>query len=171
MDRLIAARRVNALRRAQSALFARSHTGAQPKSDRSVLHYRAPAARTFVTTYRRSIALGPFSVAPRRRFNRIRRVANVLKTLRGPTKKWKDNYRPTFTSRWSVPLRRLRTGQSALPRRFAEGQRKKSVRRYKRYFQSIAGRFAVRKLDLARAAAMRKRLRRQTPFETHRPNL
>lgn len=68
--------------------------------------------------------------------------------------------------------RKLRLiGANARTSLFKRSVRRDSRKRYPQYFRSELGRYVLRRHDVARAAGLYAKIRRQTPFDSHRPRL
>lgn len=154
-----------ALRRVQDALFSRSDTvvAKKLKSLRPAVRSRLPKHRTTTVTYKRGMAIRSASIFGTRVFKRVRTVLG------------------TFAARQTVSLnKKIRMGISVRPesRIFAkkfylDGTATRASRSNQKpgYFASSAGWQITRGADLARAAAMHTRVRRQAPFDNYRPYL
>jgi len=158
-------RKEYALRRVQDALFSRSDTivTKKLKSLRSAVRNRPPKHRTAAVTYKRGKTLRSASIFGTRVFKRVRRAPGTL-AARQPLSSNK----------------KIRMGISVRPesRIFAkkfylDGTATRAARSNQNlgYFASSAGWQITRGADLARAAAMHTRVRRQAPFDNYRPYL
>jgi ribosomal protein S4 len=170
-DSLTDLRQDYARRRAQSTLFARKNkkliTG-QPKTIRSILHYRAPLMRTSAVTYRRAPALIFDSVAAHSTYRMLQETHKHSSTFRTRAQRFKR----FLGRRWTVFPKKLGINRPRLGvTRVNNSTVSTGVRQKRNYFGPIAGLHVGDSMDMARAAAMYKRLQRQTPFETFRPNL
>jgi ribosomal protein S4 len=171
VDSLADLRQNYAYRRAQSTLFARKTkklSREQPKTARSILHHRAPAMRTSPVTYRRAPALIFDSVAARSTYRMLKETRKYSTMLRVRAQRFKR----FLGRRWTVFPKKLCINKPRFGvNRFSNSSVSGRARQRRNYFGPIAGLHIGDSMDMARAAAMYKRLQRQTPFETFRPQL
>jgi len=107
-----------------------------------------------------------------RSFKHLREVQKKLKSKYPRSFNRKPRFKMAMRPTWRTHNKRLRAGKPAVRgMSFGRTLSRGRTRQHKDYFASSAGWQITRGIDMAKAAAMHTRVRRQTPFETFRPRL
>jgi hypothetical protein len=149
----------------QDALISRIDTtvAKKLKSLRFAVHNRLPKQRTTTVTYKRGTAIRTASIFGTRSFRRVRRALSAFAVRQSISRDKKFRMGISARSEAHSFAKKFRLDGTAAYT--ARSNQKLG------YFASSAGWQITRAADLARAAAMHTRVRRQAPFDNYRPYL